>query len=177
MLWSLHLLSRHPAILAGLHAETGAVLGGDVAGWDHLPRLDLAARVVREALRLYPPAWAIPRICARQTSLAGRTLPAGSMVVFSPYVLHRRPDAYPEPHRFDPGRWLAPAAHRATFLPFGAGATKCIGEEFGLAEATLVLASITARWNLSPEAGARVSPAARAVLVPRAFRVRLGRHC
>ena len=120
-----------------------------------------------------PPAWAIPRICVRETSLAGRTLPAGSMLVFTPYVLHRRPDMYPEPHRFDPGRWLAPAAHRAAFLPFGAGATKCIGEEFGLAEATLVLASITARWNLSPEAGTRVSPAARAVLVPRAFPVRL----
>jgi hypothetical protein len=54
--------------------------------------------------------------------------------------------------RFDAGRWLAPAAHRAAFLPFGAGATKCIGEEFGLAEATLVLASIIARWNLPPRA-------------------------
>jgi cytochrome P450 len=171
--WALHLLSTHPAILAALHAETDAVLGGDVAGWEHLPRLDLTARVVREALRLYPPAWAIPRICVRETSLAGRTLPAGSMVVFSPYVLHRRPDLYPQPHRFDPGRWLDPAAHRAAFLPFGAGATKCIGEEFGLAEATLILASITARWNLSPETGTTVSPAARAVLVPRAFPVRL----
>ena len=173
VVWSLHLLSTHPAILAELHAETDAVLGEKVAGWDHLPRLDLTARVVREALRLYPPAWAIPRICVRETSLAGRTLPAGSMVVFTPYVLHRRPDLYPEPHRFDPGRWLAPAAHRAAFLPFGAGATKCIGEEFGLAEATLVLASIVARWNLSPEAGTTVSPAARAVLVPKAFPVRL----
>jgi len=173
VVWSLYLLSEHPAILAALHAETDAVLGGEVAGWDHLPRLDLAARVVREALRLYPPAWAILRTCVRETSLAGRTLPAGSMVVVSPYVLHRRPDVYAEPRRFDPGRWLAPAAHRGAFLPFGAGATKCIGEEFGLAEATLVLASITARWNMSPEVGARVSPAARAVLVPRAFPVRL----
>ena len=90
----MHLLSEHPAILAALRAETDAVLGGDVAGWEHLPRLDLAARVVREALRLYPPAWAI-------------------------------------------------------------------------------LASVTARWNLSPEAGTTVSPAARAVLAPRAFPVRL----
>ena len=112
-------------------------------------------------------------ICVQETRLAGRTLPAGSMVVFSPYILHRRPDLYPHAHRFDPGRWLAPAAHRAAFLRFGAGATKCIGEEFGLAEATLILASVTARWNLSPEAGTTVSPAARTVLVPRAFPVRL----
>jgi cytochrome P450 len=173
VVWSWHLLSGHPEILAGLHAETDAVLGRDVAGWDHLPRLDLTARVVREALRLYPPAWAIPRTCVRETSLAGRTLPAGSIVVFSPYVLHRRPDVYPQPDRFDPDRWAAPAAHRTSFLPFGAGATRCIGEEFGLTEATLILASMAARWNLSRPPGATVSPAARAVLVPRAFPVRL----
>jgi cytochrome P450 len=179
VVWSLHLLTGHPEILGALQAETDAVLGTDIAGWEHLPRLDLTARVVREALRLYPPAWAIPRISVRETSLAGRTLPAGSMVVFSPYVLHRRPDFYTQPDRFDPGRWLAPAqaaAHRASFLPFGAGATRCVGEEFGVAEATLILASVAARWNLSRQAGATVSPAVRAVLVPKAFPVRLLRR-
>jgi cytochrome P450 len=156
VVWSLHLLTGHPEILGALQAETDAVLGTDIAGWEHLPRLDLTARVVREALRLYPPAWAIPRISVRETSLAGRTLPAGSMVVFSPYVLHRRPDFYTQPDRFDPGRWLAPAqaaAHRASFL-----------------------ASVAARWNLSRQAGATVSPAIRAVLVPKAFPVRLSRR-
>ena len=172
--WSWHLLCGHPEILAAVHAETDAILGRDVAGWDHLPRLDLTARVVREALRLYPPGWVIPRTCTRPVTLAGRTLPAGSIVVFSPYVLHRRPDLYPEPHRFDPGRWLTPApAQKASYLPFGAGATRCIGEEFGLAEATLILASMAARWDLTPEAGRTVTPAARAVLVPKAFPVRL----
>ena len=172
--WSWHLLCGHPEILAAVQAETDAILGRDVAGWDHLPRLDLTARVVREALRLYPPGWVIPRTCTRPVTLAGRTLPAGSIVVFSPYVLHRRPDLYPEPHRFDPGRWLAPApAQKASYLPFGAGATRCIGEEFGLAEATLILASMAARWDLTPEAGHTVTPAARAVLVPKAFPVRL----
>ena len=129
---------------------------------------------MREALRLYPPGWIIPRICTRQASLAGRTLPAGSIVVFSPYVLHRRPDLYPEPLRFDPGRWLTPVpAQKASYLPFGAGATRCIGEEFGLAEATLILASMAARWDLTPEACTTVTPAARAALVPKAFPVRL----
>ena len=93
--WSWHLLTTHPEILAAVQTETGAVLGGDIAGWDHLPRLDLTARVVREALRLYPPAWVLPRTCTRPVTLAGRTLPAGSMVVFSPYILHRRADQYP----------------------------------------------------------------------------------
>ena len=63
--------------------------------------------------------------------------------------------------------------HRAAYLPFGAGTTRCIGEEFGLAEATLILASMAARWTLTPKAGTTVSPAARAVLVPRSFPVRL----
>jgi pentalenene oxygenase len=177
--WSLHLLGGHPQTLDALHAETDAVLGGDVAEWEHLPRLELTARVVSEALRLYPPAWILPRVCSRETVLAGRTLPAGSLVIFSPYILHRLPGLYPDPDRFDPARWLAAdatAANRGSFLPFGAGATRCIGEEFGLAEAALILASITARWNLTLEPGTTVSPAARSVLVPKAFPVRLSRR-
>ena len=106
--WSWHLLTTHPDILQAVQVETNAVAGGDVAGGDHLPKLDLTARVVREALRLYPPAWVLPRVCTRPVTLAGRTLPPGSMVVFTPYILHRRPDQYPDPARFDPARWLAP---------------------------------------------------------------------
>lgn len=172
VVWALYLLSDHPEVLAALRAETSAVTGGGVAGWEHLPRLDLTTRVVRETLRLYPPAWAILRTCVRPARLAGRPLEVGSIVVFSPYILHRRPDVYAQPHRFDPGRWLDPVP-RGSFIPFGAGATKCIGEEFGLIEATLVLASIVARWDLVPEAGAAVAPAVRSVLAPRAFPVRV----
>lgn len=73
--WSWHLLCGHPEIRAAVHAEADAVLGRDVAGWEHLPRLDLTARVVREALRLYLPGWVIPRTCTRPASLAGRALP------------------------------------------------------------------------------------------------------
>jgi pentalenene oxygenase len=172
--WAWHLLTTHPEILRAVQTETDAVLDGDVAGWDHLPRLDLTARVVREALRLYPPAWVVPRTCTRPVTLAGRTLPPGSMLVFSPYILHRRADQFPDPTCFDPARWLTPAAeHRASYLPFGAGATRCIGEDFGLAEATLILATTAARWTLSLDPGTVVSPAARAVLVPRAFPVHL----
>ena len=174
VIWSWHLLTTHPEILHAVQAETGTVLGGDIAGWEHLPDLDLTARVVREALRLYPPAWVLPRTCTRPVTLAGRTLPPGSMLVFSPYILHRRPDVFPDPARFDPARWLTPGPeYRASYLPFGAGATRCIGEEFGLAEATLILATTAARWTLTPDPGTPVSPAARAVLVPRTFPVRL----
>jgi cytochrome P450 len=180
VVWSLHLLDGHPQILQALQAEADAVLDRHIAGWDHLTQLDLTARVVREALRLFPPALAVPRTAVRETTLADRTLPAGSLVIFSPYVVHRLPGLYQDPTRFDPDRWLpaasGPAApHRSSFLPFGAGPTKCIGEEFGLAEATLILASVAARWNVQP-ATKTVTPAARAVLAPTAFPARLSRR-
>jgi len=182
LVWSLHLLAGHPEVLDALHAEVDGVLRGDAAGWEHLSRLDLTGRVVQEALRLYPPAWIVIRTCEQPTLLAGRVLPVGSMLLVSPYVLHRRADFFPSPDQFDPGRWLdkagggpgrGAASHRSAFLAFGAGPTRCIGEAFGLAEATLALASICARWKVTPEAAGPASPAARAVLVPRTLRARL----
>ncbi|HUN33133.1 MAG TPA: cytochrome P450 [Trebonia sp.] len=173
VVWSMHLLNNHPAVLAALRDEADAILDGGVATWESLPRLELTARVVQEALRLYPPAWVLLRVATRDTSLAGQRVPAGSMVVFSPYVLHRRADIFPQPHRFDPDRWLAPDAHRGAFLPFGTGAAKCIGEEFGLVEATLILASIAGRWNFGLKPGVTVPARARAVLAPKRFPVYL----
>jgi pentalenene oxygenase len=180
VVWSLHLLDRHPAVMAALRAETDAVLDGQVAGWEHLTRLGLTTRVVRESLRLFPPGWAIPRTVAHEITLAGHTVPAGSMVVFSPYVLHRRPGGFTDAADFDPDRWLAGASgsaspHRGSFLPFGAGPTKCIGEEFGLTEAALILASVVARWNVLPDAKT-VKPAAKSVLGPTAFPAQLSRR-
>ncbi|MCA6093814.1 cytochrome P450 [Streptomyces sp. SCA3-4] len=181
--WSWHLLGAHPTAEEELLAEAGAVLGGAVATWQDLPRLVHTDRVVREALRLYPPAWALPRTVTRATELAGRTLPAGSTVLFSPYILHRRAGTYPEPDRFRPERWRPdPVSGRCPvpatdFFPFGAGATKCIGESFALTEASLALASLASRWRLRPVPGASVQPAARSVLCPRTLPMRVtGRH-
>ena len=178
VVWALHLLNGHPQVLEALRSETDAILGREAAAWEDLPRLELTARVIQEALRLYPPAWAILRTSACEARLADRIIPAGSMLVFSPYVLHRRADLFPAPERFDPDRWLAPdqpgaMPQKASFLPFGAGAARCIGENFGLAEATLILSSIAARWNFTLEAGVTVSARARAVLAPRRFPVHL----
>lgn len=173
VVWALHLLAGHPEVRRAVYAEADAVLAGRPAEWADLPRLGLAGRVVREALRLYPPAWIVVRTATRDTELAGRLLPAGSLVLFSPYVLHHRPDFHERAATFDPDRWLAgPPAHRGAYLPFGAGATKCLGEEFGEAEATVVLASIAARWELTPTGGP-VTPSARLVLAPKAYPVRL----
>ncbi|ARZ66258.1 cytochrome P450 183B1 Cyp183B1 [Streptomyces albireticuli] len=177
--WSCHLLTRHPGAGRRLREEARTVLGGRVATLEDVPRLTVTGRVLTEALRLYPPAWLVPRITTRETSLAGRRLPVGSAVVFCPYVLHRRADLYPEPHRFLPDRWAegsgggAAAARHRTYMPFGLGAHRCIGEAFALTEATMTLATLVARWELRPVPGAVVRPAVRAVLAPERLPVRL----
>ena len=179
VVWALHLLNGHPQVRRALHAEVDAVLGGRVATWEDLPRLELTARVVHEALRLYPPAWAIPRTCVRETTLAGKTVRAGTMMVFSPYILHRRADLFTQPQTFDPDRWLATgdaAPRRGSFLPFGAGAAKCIGEDFGLTEAVLIVSSVAASWDLTAKPGTTVSARPRSVLAPSKLPVYLTRR-
>ncbi|CAM5280039.1 cytochrome P450 [Streptomyces abikoensis] len=182
--WACHLLSHHPDIEEELSAEARGVLGERAATREDLPRLPLTGRVITETLRLYPPAWLIPRSTTVETELAGMRLPAGSTVVFSPYVVHRRGDLYPEPDRFLPGRWAAGedsgggrsgdersgnpdrSARLRAYAPFGLGTHRCIGEDFALTEATMALATLAARWRLRAVPGTTIRPAARAVLAP-----------
>ena len=173
VVWAVHLLSTRPDVLAAVRAEADAVLGGRAAGIADLPRLELTGRVVKETLRLYPPGWLTLRTATSNTTLGGHQLAAGSMVLVSPYLLHRREDFHHDAALFEPDRWLeGPPATRGAYLPFGAGATKCIGEEFGEAEATVILASLLGRWELTP-VGGQVTCSARLVLSPASFRVRL----
>lgn len=177
--WSLHLLGQHPEASQRVHAEVDAVLDGRVAGYDDVARLDYTARVLTETLRLYPPGWMFTRVLTTQATLAGRTLPAGAVLLYSPYLIQRRPDLYPDPDRFDPDRWPPghpPTLSRSSFIAFGAGARKCIGDTFGMLEATLALATITARWQLDPVPGALTRPRARVSLRPHPLRMRLRRR-
>ncbi|MDO0936491.1 cytochrome P450 [Streptomyces sp. DG2A-72] len=167
--WTLHLITDRPEIAERLQAESDTVLAGRIATHDDLPRLDLARRFVTETLRLYPPGWIFTRRVSADTHLAGRRLAAGTVLAYSPYLLHRRPDLFAHPERFDPDRWLperAASIAQHAYVPFGAGPRKCIGEAFTLAQATLVLTSITACWHLRPVAGQTVRPALRATLIP-----------
>jgi pentalenene oxygenase len=137
--------------------------------------------VIRESLRLYPPAWVLPRTTTRDVDLAGRRGPAGSTIVFSPYVLHRHADFHPEPDRFRPDRHDtdhgAPNPwSRTSFVPFGSGPNKCIGDTFALTETTLALASVAAHWRLRPAGTAPIRPTPRSVLTPRRLPMRLIRR-
>jgi cytochrome P450 len=174
--WVWYLLGCHPDIQARLHTEVDTVLNGRIAEYHDIPKLELTGRIITETLRLYPPAWMVTRLTTTDTELAGQHLPAGTIVVFSPYVVHHRADLYPDPDRFDPDRWRNGNTHllpRGAFTPFAGGARKCIADVFAMAETTLALASIATRWQLDPLPRARVRPAPRFVLAPRSFRMRL----
>ena len=165
--WALHLLTRHPDVLEGLRAEADAALPHRTADLTALPALPYTSRVLTETLRLYPPGWFLTRATTTDTQLAGHPLPAGTTVLWSPYVLHRDPKSFPDPHRFDPDRWLPERADRVppgALLPFGAGARKCIGDTLAMTEATLALAHIVSHWHLRPLSDTAVRPKVRATL-------------
>jgi cytochrome P450 len=164
--WALVLLAAHPGIADRVAAEAADVLGPDpgtrpAADLGALAKLALARAVVDEAMRLHPPAWLITRRTAADLVLGGRPVPAGSLLILSPWIVHRHPAAWPDPERFDPDRFLDPATSpsvRAAFLPFGAGPRMCIGRDFAYAESVLALAMVARAVRLAPS-----GPAPRAL--------------
>ncbi|MGP3922961.1 cytochrome P450 [Streptomyces sp. 8N616] len=165
--WAFHLLGENAEAERQLLGEVDRVLGGRLPAFPDLPALDYARRVVLETLRLYPPAWLLSRMVTTATVLAGQWLAPGTTVLFSPYVLGRDPRVFADPERFDPDRWLperASSVPRGAMVAFGAGSRKCVGDAFGLAEATLALAAVGTRWRLRPAYGKAVRPKPEAAL-------------
>jgi cytochrome P450 len=149
--WTWVLLARHPEADARLAAELAAVLGGRSPSAADVPRLAWTSCVVREAIRLYPPAWVIGREAVVDGRLGGYPLAAGTTILVSPWVVHRRPDCFADPERFRPERWEGAAARAVpahAYLPFGAGQRQCVGASFAEMEAMLVLATIAQRRRL-----------------------------
>jgi cytochrome P450 len=149
--WTWYLLSQNPEAERRMHEEIDSVLGGRLPGYDDLPRLRYTEMVMAEALRLYPPAWAMGRLAVQDFALGEYRLPKGTTVLASQYVLHRDARFFPDPLRFDPERHTpeAKAARmRGAYCPFGMGARQCIGEAFAWMEGVLVLATLAQRWKL-----------------------------
>jgi cytochrome P450 len=173
--WALYMLAQDSGLCDRLHAEVDTVLAGRLPTHADLPALELTGRVITEVLRLWPPAWMFMRTVTADTKLDGHHLPAGTTVVYSPYLLHRHPGLFENPERFDPDRWLPARARdlqRDAFVPFGGGARKCIGDTFAMTEATLALAMITARWRMELVPGQRVRPTPVVTLRPKNLRLR-----
>jgi cytochrome P450 len=149
--WTFYLLSTHPEARRRLQQEVAEVLQGRVPTVDDLPRLEYVTRVIKEAMRLFPPAWAVSRHALAEDRLWPYRLPAHSFVLLSPYLTHRHPAFWENPEGFDPDRFLPQrehARHRFAYFPFGGGARMCIGRDFALMEAELVLATIAQRFEL-----------------------------
>jgi cytochrome P450 len=146
--WTLMLLSRHPAIRRALEAEVSEVLGDRAATLDDLPRLRLTRLVLEESMRLYPPAWVVTRSVEADDEIDGYLIPAGSMVIVSPYVTHRDPVLWPNPEGFDPDRFASAEHDRYAYFPFGGGPHLCIGAGFAMMEAQIMLATLVRHFQL-----------------------------
>lgn len=144
--WALFLLAQHPAVLHDLADELRGTLRGDAPTIQQLERLPLLDRVVKEALRLLPPAANGARRTTAATNLAGWELPKGAVIVFSAFISHHLPEIYSEPDRFLPARWEHLRPSPFEYLPFGAGAHACIGNHFAILEMKIALAVILQRY-------------------------------
>jgi cytochrome P450 len=158
--WTWYLLSRHPEVEAKLHAEIDAVLQGRAPTINDVERLPYARMVFSESLRLYPPIYAIAREALEAFTVGVHTVPAGTLVLMSPYVMHRDPRYYADPERFDPERWNAESYPRPagfTYFPFGGGPRGCIGQAYAMQEAVLVMTTLAQQWRMRLAPGHQVA--------------------
>jgi cytochrome P450 len=175
--WTWYLLARNPEAEQKLHEELDRVLDGRVPTFADLPALSNAERVIKESLRLYPPAWGLARTVIKEFELGGYRIPAGSNVVMSTWVVHRDPRYFPEPEKFDPDRWLPEGAQKLpkfAYFPFGGGPRQCIGASFAMMEATLLLAAIAQRFQFRAVSNDPITPTPSFTLRPKlGIRMRL----
>lgn len=165
--WSLFLLSQSDKWRQLVRQEAEREI--NCSAMDLVDRLSDTRAVIEEAARLYPPIAAISRVAIDADELAGEAIAAGTIVVISPYVLHRHRLLWENPDLFDPGRFLGKnrsLIDRYSYLPFGAGPRTCIGSTFALQEATIVLAVITRHCGMQLAASHKVWPILRVTLKP-----------
>lgn len=152
--WTGFLLSRNPEVEEKLHREVDDVLDGRLPEVSDLPRLTYTRAVLSESMRLFPPAWILERLSVADFKAGGYTIPRGSLILASQFLVHRDPRWWPNPMRFDPERWLEAEPRprpRFSYFPFGGGTRICVGEHFAWMEGTLVLATIASRWRMRYE--------------------------
>jgi len=158
----LELLAEHQPAQDRVRAEL-ADHPGPVSLLGHRDTLPWTRSVIDEALRLFPPAWALSRRSHQADVIGGHEVPAGTLVIMSPWLLHRRADSWTDPLVFRPERFLDAGAGRSGYLPFGQGPRLCIGREFALGEMVVVLSRLLAEHRIGlPPGWSR--PAAQALV-------------
>ncbi|MDT5268578.1 MAG: hypothetical protein QOH49_764, partial [Acidobacteriota bacterium] len=149
--WAWYLLAQNPEAEAKLAAELDEVLDGRAPTVEDLPRLRYADWVVRESMRLYPPAWAVGRECVRECEVGGQRVSKGMQVFGFQWVIQRDPRWFTDPLAFRPERWGEESVTRLpkyAYFPFGGGPRLCIGNYFATMEAVLILSTIAQRFRL-----------------------------
>ncbi|MEU3050339.1 cytochrome P450 [Streptomyces sp. NPDC006984] len=155
--WALHHLAERPEVEQAVLDEIKTVVGDRPVGFADVMQLPTITRVLDESIRLHGVV-TLMRRSTQAVTIGGHEIPEGTEVLISLYGLHRHPDIYPDPDRFDPDRWLpeqVTARPRHHAVPFGAGNRRCIGDKFAWMEATLTLATLLPRWKLTPRPGAK----------------------
>jgi cytochrome P450 len=168
--WIWYLLSQNPPAQRRLEDELDTALEGRPPDYADLVNLPYTRMVIDEAMRIYPPAWGFSREALGDDEVSGFHVPRGWLVFVIPYVLHRLPAFWENPETFDPERFTperSAARPKFVYLPFGAGPRQCIGNQFALIEAHLVLATLAQRYRLHLVPGHRVDAWPLITLRPR----------
>jgi cytochrome P450 len=162
LFWAIYLLANAPTEQQRLAEEVRTLNLRPEAVADELPRLSFTRAVINEALRLFPPAFAIARIAKGEDVAGGIAIPKGALIMMSPWVLHHHVRLWDRPDEFIPSRFLSDSAAppRFAFLPFGVGPRVCVGAQFALTEASLVLAMLIQRFEIAPADDRPVLPVA-----------------
>jgi cytochrome P450 len=151
--WSLLLLAGYPELQERAHAEARTVLGSAPAGAEHLAAMPYIRQVLEESMRLYPPVGLLARNVRQPDVLCGRDIRPGDVVFLPIYALHRHELWWRQPNAFDPENFSAAAVKerdRYLYLPFGAGPRGCIGANFAMMQAQIILATLLARFRFEP---------------------------
>jgi cytochrome P450 len=165
--WAVHRLVTNPTVLARVRAELATVVGAGPLEPEHVRRLDYLDATIKETLRLNPIVPFVGRLLLRPTQIGGHALPAGVVAAPCIHLAHRRPDAWPDPERFEPERFLGRTPGPYTFFPFGGGVRRCLGMAFALYEMKVILAQLLSRVELRAVAGKTIRAVPRSItLVP-----------
>lgn len=151
--WTFHLLGNHPEVRHQLQDEIETVLKRHPPSAEDYLRLPYTRRVIDEALRLYPPVWALSRETLRADEIQGYPIPSETFVLVGTYFTHRHPEFWSAPEAFNPERFTeveTAKRHKFAYHPFGGGSRICIGNQFALMEATLILSTLVQRFDLEP---------------------------
>jgi cytochrome P450 len=168
--WTLYLLARAPEWQSAARSEVLSVCGRGPIGADHLPGLAITQQVLKESMRLFPPAPSMGRIVAEPLVIAGESYAPGDMVLFPIFCIHRHKRLWKDPNRFDPTRFSPEREktyHRTQYMPFGAGPRVCIGNAFAMAEATVLLATFLRAAQFDWDGKHEPEPISRITLRPK----------